>query len=272
MRSASFFWVGSEAEIGGYRPSIWKRYDHYFPFYQRADSVIAWLQKPEETRPQLILWYMHEPDAIGHKFGPDSKEIKSEVIYLDSLVGVFMKKLQNLPFADDINIIVTSDHGMGNISNERKVILENELDMDWVDIIQGYNPNFVIKAREGYIDSIYMRLAEVQGITTWKSNEVPERLHYGSNPRILDLVIVADSSWSVVLKKDKKVGKGAHGFDNDNKDMHAIFYACGPAFKKNYVSPTFENVDIYPLISHILGLKPAKTDGHFENVEGMLVD
>ncbi len=62
--------------------------------------------------------------------------------------------------------------------------------------------------------------------------------------------------------------KGAHGYDN--KDKHAIFYAYGPAFKSNYISPPFMNVDIYPLIANILGLQPAKTDGDIENVKGML--
>jgi alkaline phosphatase D len=53
--------------------------------------------------------------------------------------------------------------------------------------------------------------------------------------------------------------------------MHAIFYAIGPAFKKNYQQPTFENIDIYPLVTHILGLVPATTDGTLEHTAGMLI-
>jgi alkaline phosphatase D len=54
--------------------------------------------------------------------------------------------------------------------------------------------------------------------------------------------------------------------------MHAIFYAIGPAFKENYKHRTFNNIDIYPLIAHILGLEPAKVDGSLENVIEMLKD
>jgi len=268
--SGSYFWVGSEAAVQGIRPTYWKKYDHRFPFEQRIDSVISWLQKPEDLRPHLILWYMDEPDHIGHYVGPESKELDSMIVQLDHLVGIFMNKLQQIPFADEINIIVTSDHGMCPTSPERKVVIENSIDMDWVDEMQGYNPNFVIKAKEGYVDSIMLQLNDTEHLTCWKSNEVPERLNYGKNPRTLDIVVVADSSWSVVIKEDKYVSYGAHGYDNNNKDMDAIFYAYGPAFKVNYISPTFNNIDIYPLITHILNLEPAEVDGTFENVKQLL--
>jgi len=48
--------------------------------------------------------------------------------------------------------------------------------------------------------------------------------------------------------------------------MNTIFYAEGPAFKENYSSAPFSNVEVYGIISHILGLEPAKTDGDLENV------
>ncbi|MCD4698045.1 MAG: ectonucleotide pyrophosphatase/phosphodiesterase [Bacteroidales bacterium] len=270
--SGSYFWVGSEAEIDGFRPTYWKKYDHGFPYFQRIDSVIAWLQKPEDKRPQLILWYFDEPDHSGHKYGPDSKEINYKITEMDFYLGVFMEKLSKLPIANQVNVIVTSDHGMGNISNDRKVVLEEHIRKDWIADVQGYNPNYNIKAKEGFVDSIYLALVEVEGIITWKTGELPLRLNYGTNPRTLDVVVVADSSWSVVLTADKKVGKGAHGFDNDNKDMHAIFYAYGPAFKTNYISPVFNNIDIYPLICEMLGLQPALVDGNLENVKGLLID
>ncbi len=179
-------------------------------------------------------------------------------------------KLKNYLYHDQLNVIVTSDHGMSSISNDRKVVLENQVKKEWIAEIQGYNPNFNIKAKNGFLDSLYLNLVDVEGITTWKTGELPARLNYGTNPRTMDIVVVADSSWSVVKSGDKKVGKGAHGFDNDNKDMHAIFYAYGPAFKSGYVSPTFNNIDIYPLICEILELEPALVDGKLENVKGLL--
>jgi len=48
--------------------------------------------------------------------------------------------------------------------------------------------------------------------------------------------------------------------------MNTIFYAEGPAFKNNYTSTPFSNVEIYGIVSHILGLDPAETDGDMEKV------
>ena len=84
-------------------------------------------------------------------------------------------------------------------------------------------------------------------------------------------MICADSAWRVKIKRDDRKGSlGDHGYDNFNTDMHAIFYATGPAFKKGYLHPTFNNVDLYPLMAAILKLQPAAVDGKFSNVQNML--
>ena len=40
VKAATFFWVGSEADIQGVRPSIWKKYDWKVPYEDRIDSVL----------------------------------------------------------------------------------------------------------------------------------------------------------------------------------------------------------------------------------------
>jgi|GEM_PF-2994205 len=49
-------------------------------------------------------------------------------------------------------------------------------------------------------------------------------------------------------------------------------HGTGPAFKKGHTHPTFNNVDLYPLMAEISGLIPAEVDGKMENVEAMLVE
>jgi len=273
LKSASFFWVGSEAEIGGYRPSIWKKYDWEVPYEDRMDSVIAWLQVPEPQGPHLIMWYMSEPDHLGHVHGPFSKETNEMIMYQDTLLGIFMEKIASLPNAEEINLVFTSDHGMQRSYPDSTEYLEDYIKESWVKDIQGYNPNFVILAAEGCIDSLYNALQQAKHLITWKYGEVPERLNYGTNPRCKDIIICADSAWRVKVARDEREGSyGDHGYDNYNTDMHAIFYATGPAFKEGHVHPTFNNVDLYPLFAHILKLQPAEVDGDFNSVKGMLVE
>lgn len=272
VKTASFFWVGSELPIKGIQPSIWKYYNQRFPFEQRIDSVIAWLQLPEELRPRLIMWYMHEPDAVAHRYGPESQQTIAFVERLDSLVGVFCRKIRSLEHADRINLIFTSDHGMGAISPERSVTISDHVPDEWIELGLGGNPVYNFKTKEGYIDSVYLRLKALDHLKVWKHGEVPAELNYGHNPRTLDLIVAADSAWSINLRPvpDHYNSGGAHGYDIRQLDMQAIFYATGPVFRKGYKQPTFDNVDLYPLIAHILGIIPEPVDGKLDNTIGML--
>lgn len=69
------------------------------------------------------------------------------------------------------------------------------------------------------------------------------------------------------LKKD-----GNHGYYNNESTMHPIFIAHGPAFKENFTVPTFNNVDIYPLMCQILKILPAVNNGSLDIVRLMLVE
>jgi len=270
VKAASYFWVGSEADIQGMHPSIWKKYDHHFDFYQRVDSVISWLSLPEEERPHLILWYVHEPDHTGHRYGPHSTQTDSVIRDLDKLLGYFMNKLENHPLAKEVNVIVTSDHGMENISEEKTVFLNDILKPEWIAYAVGGNPIYNIKANEGYKDSILTVLNSTEGLTCYANPNLPKYLNYGSNPRCLDFTVVADSSWSIMKKHRKHYGNGTHGYDIRNKNMNAMFYAYGPVFKSGYKQPMFKNTDVYPLMCQILGLTPAPNDGDYMEVHGML--
>jgi hypothetical protein len=79
-------------------------------------------------------------------------------------------------------------------------------------------------------------------------------------------LVLADSLWSIGTRTDPHGYTGAHGYDNAFTDMNAIFYAEGPAFKENYSAAPFSNVEVYGIITEILGLDPAATDGNLENV------
>ncbi len=270
VKSASYFWVGSEADIQNIRPSYWKTYDGQFPLSKSIDTVIYWLQLPEEARPNLILFYSSEPDHVGHDFGPDDKRVKEKVVFLDSLVGVFLEKLKNIPIYKKVDFIVVSDHGMTNISEEKSVFLSDYISEDWFDQIEGYSPVFLLQPKQKFREQAYKALNDIEHIGFWARDSLPGRWNYGTNERVLDFVLVAENGWQIRENRNSKGMSGDHGYDNDFKDMHAIFYAMGPSFKKGFVHPTFQNIEIYNLICHILGLQPAPNDGRLENIRGLL--
>jgi alkaline phosphatase D len=103
VRAASFFWVGSEAAVGGMHPTYWKRYDEDVTYEARIDTVVKWLNYPENQRPELVTLYFDEPDATSHKFGPVSNQTERVVERLDSLIGVLRLKLSSLPYGKRIS-------------------------------------------------------------------------------------------------------------------------------------------------------------------------
>ena len=259
--------MGSEAPIGGSHPTIWKEYDGSVPFIDRVDQVIDWLKLPMHKRPGLITLYFDEPDGIGHDAGPESVETGEVIASLDAILGAIRTGIAGLDIADRVNLIVLSDHGMGPISSDKYVNIMDLIPPEWTDEVIGGNPVYLIDPAEGYEDSVTLTLDASDGVTAWQKEDIPARLHYGSSSRFPGIVVMADSLWSIGTKSNaSRYSGGAHGYDNAFTDMHTIFLAEGPAFKKGYLAPSFENVEVYGIIAHVLGLDPAQTDGHLENV------
>jgi alkaline phosphatase D len=271
IRAASFFWVGSEAPVGGMYPSYWKKYDGKITYEERIDTVMKWLSYPPQKRPELVTLYFDEPDGTSHDFGPVSPETGKVVERVDSLIGVLRTKLSALPYAKKINLILLSDHGMAAISSEKYINLKAVVPNRMIASISGSNPVYLINPTEDKRDSVLLLLNSVNGMKAWKKSELPSKWHYGTNLRIPEIVIVADSSWSIGTRPDaSSIKGGTHGYDNSNSDMFSIFYAAGPSFKKNYKFQELNNVDVYNLICRILDINPAKNDGNPANIKRML--
>ncbi|MCH7611976.1 MAG: alkaline phosphatase family protein [Candidatus Marinimicrobia bacterium] len=281
VKSASYFWAGSAAAVGGVRPGIWKEYDHDFPFPARIDSVAKWFSLPEEKRPHLIMLYFHEPDATGHRYGPESPETEAMVDSMDVIMGKIMSAMELLDIYPKLNIIVVSDHGMVAISPERTINLSDYVNLSGIEQ-EGSGPfSMLYGKKKRKLNRIVKKLKSAPHMSVYKKKEIPDRYHFKNHYRIKDVLMVADEGWYILDKKyfgaDKWSLKflkgGTHGYDNELRSMHAIFLADGPAFKDGYKRPTFENIHVYPLITEILGLTSYEMiDGRLEEVQDLLKD
>lgn len=269
IKAASFYWVGSEAQIKGMQPTYWKKYKQRVPFTNRVDTVIYWLNLPIEQRPRLITFYYHEPDWTSHEYGPESPQTKACVERIDSLLGIFIGKVKSLPIASKVNVIIVSDHGMATIN--KFINLSEYLNKDWFDVISGGNPVYNLQPKEQYYKEALAALKKIKNIKAWERDSIPQRYHYGKNKRVCDILVEADLGYGISWSDDKENYKGGtHGYDNAYPEMHGIFYAFGPVFKKGYQEASFPNTDLYPLIAYILGIKPEKVDGRLGDVIGIL--
>ena len=147
VRTASFYWVGSEVPLASGQPSIWKPFDKSVSFSDRADSVISWLKLPEDIRPHLIMWYMEEPDAIGHSATPDSSATLDVVENLDKVLNHFFTEARKLDIFDKIDFIVLSDHGMATYYPERYVNLNDYLPDSFDYVFDGCSYIYYIRMK-----------------------------------------------------------------------------------------------------------------------------
>jgi alkaline phosphatase D len=251
-------------------PSYWKKFDSNVAFTARIDSVIKWFGYPEDKRPTLINLYFEEPDETTHKFGPVSDVTKAIVENVDTLLGVLREKLAALPNGDRINLIVLSDHGMASVSPDRYINMKSIVPERMIDSFVGGNPVLLVNPAEGKTDSLLALINSVEGVRAWKKSELPAKWRYGTHPRIPEIVVVADSSWSIGMYDRASANRGAHGYDNYNPELYSIFYAAGPAFKKNYRLKELNNVDVYNLVCRILNITPAPNDGNPKVVKKIL--
>src|SRR5262245_49259522 len=123
-RSAAFFWPGSEAPIGGTHPDYWMPYNDRQPNEERVDQVLKWLDLPPGERPWLLTLYFNDVDSAGHLYGPNSPQVQSAVQKLDGMLGRLRRGLEDRRIANDVNIVVTSDHGMSETSRRRVIVAD----------------------------------------------------------------------------------------------------------------------------------------------------
>jgi len=160
-------------------------------------------------------------------------------------------------------------------STERTIVLDDVVDLNDIDLINdGVFTGLAAKpGRETQVENSL--LAPHAHMTCWRKAQTPARLHYGANPRVPPLLCLAANGWSIATRHalerpDREAHKGEHGYDNDDPDMRALFVAHGPAFRRGLLVPEFDNVDVYPLLAKILGIRPAPNDGDFNAVAPML--
>jgi alkaline phosphatase D len=272
MRSACFFWPGSEAEIAGERPSYYLKYDDTMPDEERVDQVVDWLKLPATKRPHFVTLYFAEVDHAGHEYGPDAPETRSAVRHVDGEIGSLRAKLGKLHLP--IDLVVVSDHGMAK-EEGGWIDLDQYADFTGVETVG----SLMYPDSEEAAAKLYAKLrVQSDKFKVYRRSRMPAELDYTGDPRIGDPVVVATGPYSIRvhgpadLAKSHPPNKGVHGYDpREMPEMHAIFYAEGPDIRKGTMLKPFENVNVYPFLAEILGLDAPATDGSASVLEPALV-
>lgn len=261
MVSASLMWVGSASDAGGKRPTYYYPYHEKFSPSEKVDKVIDWLKLPMDQRPHFISLYFPEVDGSGHHFGPDTKETEDAVRLIDKAMGKLVQRVNDLGLKN-VNFVFVSDHGMIKVDSgaplEIPAILSDKNRFDY------YNSQTLLRVyvkNPEEVKTVYKELKaeKTEDYEVYLDKKLPKYLHFRTKDdrysRIGQILLIPRAP-KIFLEKGKKTSVGKHGYNPKLvPEMKATFMAWGPEFKTNLVIDEFQNINVYPLVAEILGLK-----------------
>ena len=100
-------------------PDSAAKYFPEFPFMDQltADAAVAGLRAMSLGRgpaPDLLAVSFSPTDAVGHRYGPDSREIHDQVLRLDRTLGAFIDSVYAQVDSSRVVFALTSDHGVAS--------------------------------------------------------------------------------------------------------------------------------------------------------------
>lgn len=261
MISASLMWVGSASDAGGKRPTYYYPYHEKFTPSEKVNKVIDWLKLPMDKRPHFISLYFPEVDGSGHHFGPEARETEDAVHLVDNAIGELVQKVNSLGLKN-VNFVFVSDHGMIKVDGGAPLDIPAILfDKDRFDFYNSQTLLRVVVKNPAEVKSVYKELkaGKTDDYEVYLDKRLPGYLHFGTKDdqyqRIGQILLIPKAP-KIFLEKGKKTSVGKHGYNARLvPEMKATFFAWGPEFKNNVVVDEFSNVNVYPLVAEILGLK-----------------
>ena len=275
IKSALYYWIGSETDWRGTIPTLRK-----IPFNNKIDEtkkinqIIDWLDLPQKERPGLIMSWWHGIDNVAHRYGPFSKEVKNKLSEQDLYLGRLLVELDKRNSWEYLTLIVVSDHGMTSVSNY--IDLESILEEHGISS-EVYEGPAVANI---FLEEINIKkgkdiLLANPFLSVYDKSDVPKDFHLFHPKRSGDLIITTEAPNMFVKKSKfnnlikKFLGpKGMHGYHPQNEDMIAIFYAIGKGVRHQKEVLSINQVDLAPTIAEILDIKfPFVPDGKAINLE-----
>jgi ectonucleotide pyrophosphatase/phosphodiesterase family protein 5 len=132
--SGTIYWPGSRASYSFKGKHQLKQFVDFgdfsstMPFKKIVDTMVEWFAR--ESHPiNFGAMYFNMPDQLAHQVGPSSPKIDEMIALLDkNVTGYLIQELRSRHLFDELNIIITSDHGFADISKERVIETSKHVD------------------------------------------------------------------------------------------------------------------------------------------------
>jgi predicted AlkP superfamily pyrophosphatase or phosphodiesterase len=272
-----------------------------FPYIDEVNLKFALagldaLQLGKTGHRDLLAISLSATDAIGHEYGPDSRELHDQILRLDLVLGEFIDSVYKRFPAEKVIFALTADHGVTSFPEtiERDAARAASLRVTLAPAVERvraelakrkYPPNSIVT--EGGLIMFSPQLMNDWALADSLANLfVAEALKIRGVERAVrprdfakaDTVNDAVARrWLHALPPDVPVAvavtlRDMHVFGNTrsathgsprDRDAHVPIVFFGPQFKKGRYNEFARTVDIAPTLAHVLKIKPTeRLDGH----------
>jgi alkaline phosphatase D len=251
IKSAVFFWVGSETDWHGVGASYRKApFDPNIKEEQKIEQILKWIDMDKVNRPRLIMSYWDGTDDLGHIDGPESPRVSQQLRRQNKLLQDLITAIDARQAWGHLTLIVVSDHGMAAVNNY--INLEQLLRISGIKAELSAGPAVAhIFLQADDIEQAKYFLSKQEHLAVYTKKDLPDSFHLNHPSRTGDIVVTtaAPNMFSSYGQP-----KGMHGYQPETPDMWGIFYAIGAAIEHKELGPVHQ-IDLAPTIADILGIK-----------------
>ncbi len=250
------------------------------------------LQLGGRGAPDLLSISLSTTDAIGHAFGPDSREIHDHLLHVDRWLGQFLDSLAAVVPAVGTYIVLTADHGVTSLP-EYTVLVRHQPGgrvsingVAWgatAALTRRTRTDFAIEADGGLISADVAALrshgVDVDSLSATLAAEAGQLPGVSQvyTPRTLALAPRSDSSaelWRRLLPPDygwlvcaitkpgyvwSAGGPSAEHGGAHPEDIAVPIAFYGPGIRAQRVERPVSTVDIGPTLAALIGVTPIES-------------
>ena len=228
--------------------------DYYEMNLELADWVFESLYTVlEKENPNLTLVNVQSTDYIGHRFGPESDEMKTCLKRVDKALGKLYDKMKKSGMMENTTLIIVADHGM---TTSTEAINLNVLTMmNFPDAVAA------IDGRTGYIwlngtneIDVVSFFADMEGVAAVFSSRSDMAASLGvSSTDGPDLILESEPGYVFLPQPMIDEYHGQHGSSNDS-DMVIPMVMVGGGIPAGAGIEATDLRAIAPLVCKLLGL------------------
>ncbi|MGH7177085.1 MAG: alkaline phosphatase family protein [Tepidisphaeraceae bacterium] len=216
VRSAVIDWPMSFNQPAPFRADYFNlKYDKDATDAQRLSQLIrVWQQDCRSPPLRLLIGYVHRPDTVAHKYGPDSAETMDAVRETDALLAAFHRRCievfeEKMGPQDELYFIVTTDHGMSPLRVQANLerMLGDAFDKRQKLITSGSVGNIYLSdvpepQRMPMRDAILTQLRTYEFAEVFARDELPVRWQYAHPTRVGEVVVSLRRGYTFTSRKE----------------------------------------------------------------------